>query len=91
MCFSTALFAEKNILVLHSYHHGLDWTDGISNGLRNVFEASKEKTNLYFEYLDSKRQLDPSFLDTTLQYFLIKHAHISFDAIVVSDNDALFL
>jgi len=68
---STVLFADKNILVLHSYHHGLEWTDSISKGLISAFDKSKEKTNLYFEYLDSKRHLETPFLNQTFQYFKI--------------------
>lgn len=83
------LFADKNVLVLHSYHHGLEWTDSISKGLISAFDKSKEKTNLYFEYLDSKRHFETSFLNQTFQYFLLKHGDTSFDAIIVSDNDAL--
>lgn len=86
---STTLFAEKNVLVLHSYHHGLPWTDGISKGIINTFEKSKEKVNIYFEYLDSKRQPNVSFLNTTFEYFLLKHQYTYFDAIIVADNDAL--
>lgn len=86
---STSLFAEKNVLVLHSYHHGLQWTDNISKGIISSLENSKEKINIYFEYLDSKRHLESSFMDTTFRYFLLKHHNTSFDAIIVSDNDAL--
>jgi len=87
---SIPLFAEKNVLVLHSYHHGLQWTDTISKGIISTFENSKEKINIYFEYLDSKRHLEPSFMETTFRYFLLKHSDTTFDAIIVSDNDALF-
>lgn len=87
--FGTTLFAEKNVLVLHSYHHGLHWTDTISKGIITTFENSKEKINIYFEYLDSKRHIETAFMETTFRYFLIKHRNTSFDAIIVSDNDAL--
>lgn len=86
---SSTLFAEKNVLVLHSYHHGLQWTDNISKGIISVLETSKEKINIYFEYLDSKRHLEPFFMDKTFDYFLLKHRDTRFDAIIVSDNDAL--
>ncbi|MFT7003079.1 MAG: PAS domain S-box-containing protein [Sulfurimonas sp.] len=86
---NTMLFAEKNVLVLHSYHHGLQWTDNISNGIMKSFENSKETINIYFEYLDSKRHLEKSFIETTFHYFTLKHSSNHFDAIIVSDNKAL--
>lgn len=85
----TLLFADKNVLVLHSYHHGLDWTDSISKGLIETTSKYPEKINLYFEYLDAKRNFGPSFLEQTYQYFSLKHAHSKYDVIIVSDNDAL--
>ena len=32
----------KNIFVLHSYHPGMAWTDGIMAGLQETFAASGE-------------------------------------------------
>jgi len=87
--FTTTLFADKNVLVLHSYHHGLQWTDSISKGIIAAFESSEEKINIYFEYLDSKRNLESSFLERTFRYFLLKHNNTAFDVIIASDNDAL--
>ena len=39
-------FAKKNILVLHSYHQGLEWTDQISEGIRTVFPY-KDEVKIY--------------------------------------------
>ena len=85
----TSLFADKNVLILHSYHHGLEWTDDISNGIIDTFDTSKEKVNLYFEYLDGKRNTSATFLEETYNYFKIKHKNSRFDLIMVSDNKAL--
>lgn len=88
-CMLSFAFADKNVLVLHSYHHGLDWTDSVSKGLIDTVSRSPEKIHLYFEYLDAKRNFGDAFLKRTFEYFSIKHASSHFDAIVVSDNDAL--
>ncbi len=85
----STLLADKNILVLHSYHHGLKWSDSISQGLIHTVEKSPQKINLYFEYLDAKRNFSPTFLTQTFQYFILKHGNTKFDAIIVVDNDAL--
>ena len=81
--------ADKNVLVLHSYHHGLQWSDSISQGLIQTVEKSPQKINLYFEYLDAKRNSSSSFLLQTFQYFILKHGNTTFDAVVAVDNDAL--
>lgn len=83
------LLADKNVLVLHSYHHGFDWTDSISKGLLETTAQNPEKINLYFEYLDAKRNPDRAFFIQTFTYFAVKHSQSHFDAIVVVDNDAL--
>jgi diguanylate cyclase (GGDEF)-like protein/PAS domain S-box-containing protein len=85
----TTLLAEKNILVLHSYHHGLDWSDSISQGLHESTSKYPEKIKLYFEYIDAKRYSGTEFLLQTFSYFALKHSQSHFDAIVVADNDAL--
>lgn len=86
---STLLFAEKKVLVLHSYHHGLEWSDQISKGIISTLEKSPEKVLIYFEYLDAKRYFTPYFKEKTFEYLLLKHGQTRYDAIVVVDNDAL--
>ena len=79
----------KKVLVLNSYHPGLAWTDRIMAGVREVFSTSGRPVQLYVEYLDAKRHSDPEYLfhimDDVLRY---KLAHLSFDLVLVSDNDA---
>lgn len=53
---------EKNILVLHSYHQGLEWTDNISKGIQSVFD-DKANINLIFEYLDAKRNFSDEYFE----------------------------
>ncbi len=77
------------VLVLHSYHAGMVWTDNIMDGISSVFKTASPKTQLHIEYLDTKRNPDPEYLeqfDALLQHKLIA---FSFDLILVSDNDAL--
>jgi len=53
----------KNVLVLHSYHHGLSWDDAIDRGIESVFEKSDLDIETQFEYMDTKRIYDPGYLD----------------------------
>ena len=43
--------AVKDILVLHSYHQGLEWTDQISEGIRSVFPYKDEVTIYYLSLI----------------------------------------
>lgn len=86
---STFLFAEKKVLVLHSYHHGFEWSDNISKGIITTLEKSPEKVLIYFEYLDAKRYFSPHFKEKTYEYLLLKHGQTYYDAVIVADNDAL--
>ena len=82
----------RKVLILHSYHQGLMWTDNVNKGLRSVFGPLEGQFGLYFEYLDVKRR--PSRISNpSLDYDLKKYFHdkcqlIAFDAVIVSDNEA---
>ena len=77
-----------NILVLHSYHAGLAWTDGLQRGIEQYFDNSSMPVHLYVEYMDTKRNPGNDYLQryfTLLQY---KLRHLDFDLVLVTDNDA---
>lgn len=81
--------SKNNILILNSYHQGLSWTDSVVNGIKNEITQSHISTNLFIEYIDLKRFEQPS----QKQFFFLllkeKYKNTHFDAIVLSDNDAL--
>jgi hypothetical protein len=81
------VFAQKKILVLHSYHQGLEWTDQISEGIRSVFPY-KDEVTIYYEYLDAKRNYSQKYYDKLISLYREKAKVINFDAIIVSDNAA---
>lgn len=85
----TALAGAPNVLVLHSYHPGLSWTDNLNAGILETFRREAPQTLLWMEYLDTKRNTDTSYL--ALQAALLRHklAQSVFNLIIVTDNDAL--
>ncbi len=98
LCLSIALassdcFADrkKRILVLHSYHQGLEWTDNITKGIQSVFQPYQAHFEINYEYLDTKRNSGREYMDTMLKFISKKNEHIDYDAIIVSDNNALKL
>lgn len=84
-------FAEpaKNTLVIHSYHQGLLWTDALQAGL----EATTRPYNipLNVSYMDTKRYQSEFDLAKRLDIYRDKLANEKFDAIVVTDDYALWL
>lgn len=82
---------EARVLVLHSYHAGQSWTESVMQGIREVFAPESPAIRLHAEYLDTKRNPDPAYLDAFDKLLRSKLAGLSFDLILVSDNDALDL
>ena len=87
---STATGTEKSkpsILILHSYHEGFSWTDGIEEGLETNFD--KDKNEIYVEYLDSKRYEYEVVAPICARQLREKYSSINLDLLVLSDNNAL--
>ncbi len=90
LVFPAALQAETthDILVLHSYHAGLTWTDGQMKGIEKQFSHSPVPVRLHVEYMDTKRNPGKEYLERYTQLLRYKLRHLHFDLIVVTDNDA---
>jgi PAS domain S-box-containing protein len=79
---------QKKILILHSYHKGLSWTDGIEKGIRDGL-SYLPNTQIFTEYLDSKRQ-DLTVAEGPFgRYLRAKYLNSNLDLIIVSDNNSL--
>ena len=78
----------KHVLVIHSYHEGLPWTDGQNAGICETL-ANDGGFGLAIEYMDTKRipyeKAAPVFAD----YLERKWENYPFDALIVTDNSAL--
>lgn len=82
----------KQILILHSYHKGLGWTDGISQGVEKTFEGSKYRFEFFTEYMDTKRIFSDKYLTSYSLFLGEKYKNREFDIIICSDDHAfLFL
>lgn len=79
---------KKKVLVLHSYHQGLNWTDNITSGMQSIFNQY-DNLEVQFEYMDSKRNSDPAYLEEFAKFYELKHHAIPFEVIIASDNNAL--
>jgi ABC-type uncharacterized transport system substrate-binding protein len=80
---------RNKVLVLHSYHQGLKWTDEISRGIKQVLGPHEREIELYYEYLDTKRNYGKEYLDKLHALHAAKLENIRFSVIIVADNNAL--
>jgi two-component system cell cycle sensor histidine kinase/response regulator CckA len=94
VAFSPPVYAEtetngaKQILILHSYHQGFNWTDNIMKGIRSVFDHdSHYRYNV--EYMDFRRFEGDQYKKTLLNLYEYKYEGWKFDAIICSDDKAL--
>lgn len=78
----------KNVLIIHSYHQGLEWTDNISKGIESELGKNRD-IKIYYEYLDTKRNFSEKYYEQLLKLYEEKLGQITFDLIITSDNAAL--
>jgi len=78
----------KSVLVLHSYYKGYRWTDDEGRGIDSVLLPELGATNIYIEYMDTKRFFGRDSLVQFPEIYARKFASHHFDAIVATDNNA---
>lgn len=78
---------KKQILVLNSYHHGMEWVNEVEAGIRSVF-YNDGLYNLSFDFMDAKRNFSASYMGKTAELFQEKYKDKKFDAVIVSDDTA---
>lgn len=95
-CLLAAFFSQdcladrkKRVLVLHSYHQGLEWTDNISRGIQSVFSSFTKLYEIHYEYLDTKRNTGKEYVDQLIHFILTKHSHMNYEVVIIADNNAL--
>ncbi|HQA53840.1 MAG TPA: ABC transporter substrate binding protein, partial [Spirochaetota bacterium] len=79
--------SSKKILIVNSYHKGYLWSDRIMEGVDSVFNSVKDY-DVYYEYLDSKRNSSPEYMEYLKQIFVLKYSRNDFDMIILSDDNA---
>ena len=86
---TSALGQEKtHVLLLNSYHYGLNWTDDETKGVREILDKSERAIELHVEYMDTKRLADETHFRNLRQLLEYKYRSTKFAAIIVTDNDA---
>lgn len=84
-----ALARRQKVLVLHSYHQGLNWTDNITKGILSVLNK-QENIEVQFEYMDTKRQDNKEYIEEFVKFYSLKHQGVPYSLVIASDNNALY-
>jgi PAS domain S-box-containing protein len=76
------------VLVFHSFHKGLTWTDAIAAGIERFFETSGLTVNMSQEFMDTNRVFTPTYLDQLAALYHTKYSGQKFAVIICSDDHA---
>ena len=79
----------RNVLLLHSYHSGYEWTDAITTGVRRTLAEQRLPIELWIEYLDTQRDPSLRFADRQAEYLAAKYARHHLSVIIVADDAAV--
>lgn len=79
-----------DILVLHSYHSGLDRVESINRGIEEVLLAKdRQDIELHIEYIDSLRQPGEENFQRFYRFLAEKYSSRKFDAVIGVDTAAV--
>lgn len=81
----------KYVLVLHSYEASYQWTHELQKVIDNTIAGSDTPIKLSIEYLDTKRVYGQEYLAQVKNYFDVKYRDYPFDAVIVTDDNALVI
>lgn len=86
LLFCSTLFS-KDILLLHSYHKGYEWSDSISKAVETSFKNTN--VTIFTEYMDTKHIYTYQYKQQLFKFYKQKYQNKKFDLIIASDNNAL--
>ena len=78
----------NTVLLLNSYHKGFPWSDNIVRAIEETLASAPETTDLWTEYMDSKRFADEAYLDQLASLYRYKFKGHPFAVVIASDNAA---
>jgi diguanylate cyclase (GGDEF)-like protein len=79
---------KRHVLVLHSYHKGLTWTDHEDEGITSVLSPRALDLEIHVEYMDAKRVAAAGYADELRALLERKYAGVPLRVIVSTDDDA---
>lgn len=78
-----------NVLILHSYHYELQWTENIQHGIESALAKSGRPVVIQTEFMDARRFESKKYNEMLADLYEAKFRSRRFDTVIVSDNNAL--
>jgi two-component sensor histidine kinase len=80
----------RQVVVLHSYQHDLDWTRLIHDGMVSELEAASDvPVAIKVEFLNSRREWNDALAARQAAFLTERYQRYHADLVLLSDNDAL--
>lgn len=86
MSLSLSSWAAGKVLVIHSYHAGYDWVDGIDGEIKSIIGG--EGTTLKFFYMDTKQKSNEAWKKESADLAMKEIESYSPDVIIAVDDNA---
>lgn len=80
--------SPQRVLLLNSYHHGFEWSDDVTRGVRSGLRHSSG-VELLVEYMDRRRDESQAGLEALDRLYLTKYEHAQPDLIIAADDAAV--
>lgn len=79
-----------DVLVIHSFHSGLSWTESVNRGIEEILLAKdRQDVELHIEYLDSLRRPGENDSQHFFRFLSEKYKDMKFAAVIGVDNVAV--
>jgi len=83
------VYAQKNILVIHSYKEDNSWTKDIREGIDEEISKNTDDVQVFHEFLDAKTHPLLHHSQLFLEYIEEKYHHTDLNMLMVSDDPGL--
>lgn len=87
--FAYEIPAQKNILILHSYSEGLEWTSEQNSGIIETIGKSNDNCVIYAEYMDWKNYPSEKNIESLYNHLKYKYQNKKLDLLITTDDAAL--
>lgn len=85
---SHGIYEAQKVVVIHSYHKGLSWTDSLVRGIDDAFEQASLYVEISHDFMDTKRIFSEEYLDNLVELYAKKYSSMDIDVIITTDDHA---
>ncbi len=81
--------AARQVLIIHSYHAGLSWTESVMDGIREALRQKHDEVQISAEFLDARRYPGHEHARQIREVIVAKLQRLAPDLVIAADNAAL--